>query len=120
MNFIDVFVQIQGDTHPDCDTTMMNCSRCDCPADLHEVDEVENERERGNDAFSLKDYDKAICHYTRAIELNNVDWRLCSNRSRCYSAKKWYSQALSDAERACLLDDSNFKVCLLVYIYHIS
>ena len=101
---------MQGDVHPDCDTGMMNCSRCGCGADSHEIDEVGNERERGNDAVALEHYDTAIIHYSRAIEFNSVDWRLWSNRSKCYSAKHWYPQALSDAERACLLNPNSYKV----------
>lgn len=107
---------LQADTHPDCDTKIMNCSRCGCPSESHEIDEVENERERGNDAVALENYDAAIVHYTRAIELNKVDWRLWSNRSKCYSAKRWYSQALMDAERACLLSNENYKVCAFLMV----
>lgn len=98
----------------------MNCSRCGCSPDCHEIDEVENERERGNDAVALENYDLAIIHYSRALELNNVDWRIWSNRSKCYSAKRWFSQAFSDAERACLLDNENYKVCIEIgdiYLY---
>lgn len=105
-----VSLLMQGDVHPDCDTGMMNCSRCGCGADSHEIDEVGNEREHGNDAVALENYDTAIIHYSRAIELNSVDWRLWSNRSKCYSAKHWYPQALSDAERACLLNPNSYKV----------
>jgi tetratricopeptide (TPR) repeat protein len=97
--------------HPDCNTTLLDCSRCGCPAESHEVDAVETARERGHDALALQQTDDAIGCYTEAIESSHgVDWRLFSNRSLCYLRKRWYAQALIDAEKACALNPGEFKV----------
>lgn len=45
-------------------------------------------------------WDGAILHYSRAIDLCPVDATLLSNRAAAYLQKRWYSQALSDADRA--------------------
>ncbi len=58
---------------------------------------------KGNAAFSAKNFDEAIGHYTQAIEAatdNTADavHVLYSNRSACYSGLKQWEKALEDAE----------------------
>lgn len=67
------------------------------------VVEHENERELGNDAFALKQYDTAILHYSKAIQVNSTNALLYSNRSAAYLLKGWPEQALKDAESALAL-----------------
>lgn len=67
------------------------------------VVEHENERELGNDAFALKQYDTAILHYSKAIQANSTNALLYSNRSAAYLLKGWPEQALTDAESALAL-----------------
>ena len=96
--------------HPDNDPSIMDCSRCGCPNTSHEEIRHETERELGNDAFVLEQWDKAIAHYSAAIDMYSVDAKLWSNRSGAYAAKRWYPQALSDAEHACSLKPAWYKV----------
>lgn len=96
--------------HPDCDPSIMNCSRCSCAADQHEIDVAATERENGNDAVAIGDYDSAIMHYSKALEVNPVDPKIWSNRSKCYCAKRWWSQALYDANRGISLDPTWYKL----------
>lgn len=96
--------------HPDCDPSIMNCSRCSCAADQHEIDVAATERENGNDAVAIGDYDSAIVHYSKALEVNPVDPKIWSNRSKCYCAKRWWSQALYDANRGVSLDPTWYKL----------
>ena len=94
----------QGRKHPDNDITVINCSRCGCPPEAHEVLAHENERELGNDAFALGQWDAAIQHYSLALQhCGSSDAILCSNRSAAYLAKSWGDQALLDADRALAL-----------------
>lgn len=41
-------------------------------------------KELGTKAFTAKDYDTAIKHFTEAIKENPQDHTLYSNRSACY------------------------------------
>lgn len=49
----------------------------------------EQAREQGNDAFALGDYDAAVAHYSRALQLRPSDAALWSNRAAAYLAKGW-------------------------------
>eukprot|EP00889_Picochlorum_renovo_P002623 jgi/Picre1/29653/NNA_005036.t1 len=108
----DKYYRKGGDAqlHPDCDPSIMNCSRCSCAADQHEVDVAATERENGNDAVAIGDYDSAIVHYSKALEVNPVDPKIWSNRSKCYCSKRWWSQALYDANRGVSLDPTWYKL----------
>ena len=105
-----VFLQEDAAVHPDCDPSIMNCSRCSCAADQHEIDVAATERENGNDAVAIGDYDSAIVHYSKALEVNPVDAKIWSNRSKCYCSKRWWSQALYDANRGICLDPNWHKI----------
>lgn len=51
---------------------------------------VKQERELGNDAFALGQYDAAIAHYARALHIcGAADATLFSNRAAAYLAKGW-------------------------------
>jgi len=90
--------------------SILNCSRCGCANESHLENRHETEREWGNDAFSLEEWDTAIRHYSKSIEECRVDARNWSNRSACYAKKGWYEQALYDAEHACSLQPEWYKV----------
>lgn len=96
-------------THPDCNLSLLDCSRCSCPAEAHSVDVAATARERGNDAMSLGEYDSAIAFYTEAVTHDARDWRTWSNRSLCYKRKAWYAQAALDADKEVALDPEYFK-----------
>ena len=95
---------VKAGVHPHCDVTLTNCSRCGCASSEHEVDECADWRERGNDAYEREAYEEAVRCFTRAIDAGPGDARSFSNRSACFMKMKRYSQALSDAERAVILD----------------
>lgn len=98
-----------GKKHPDNDPTLTYCSRCGCPPEAHDIVPHETEKELGTDCFALHQWDAAILHYTRAIEMHPVDPTLWTNRSAAYLAKGWHSQALHDAERALALRPTWFR-----------
>jgi tetratricopeptide (TPR) repeat protein len=95
--------------HPDNDPSITYCSRCGCPPDSHEIVVWENEKELAADAYSLHQWDSAVIHYTRAIDLHPVDATLWTNRSATYLAKGWYEQALHDAAHAVSLRPEWFR-----------
>ncbi|CAG8525898.1 18364_t:CDS:10, partial [Racocetra fulgida] len=53
----------------------------------------------GNQAFSAKEYEKAIECFSKAIELDPSNHVLYSNRSASYSSLKKYDKALEDANK---------------------
>lgn len=53
----------------------------------------------GNKAIAAKDFDAAIEHFTKAIELTPENHILYSNRSAAYASKKDWDNALNDAEK---------------------
>ena len=53
----------------------------------------------GNAEFKLKNFEKAIEHYTKAIELDDTNHVFFSNRSGCYTSLKKWSESLQDAEK---------------------
>jgi stress-induced-phosphoprotein 1 len=53
------------------------------------------EKALGNDQFKVGNYDQAIVHFSKAIELGATHV-LYSNRSACYCGLKQWDQALSD------------------------
>jgi len=54
---------------------------------------------KGNAAFSAKQYQDAIGHFTEAIAHDPTDHVFFSNRSACYSSVEKYSEALEDANQ---------------------
>lgn len=53
----------------------------------------------GNKAIAAKNFDEAIEHFTKAIELTPENHILYSNRSAAYASKKDWDHALADAEK---------------------
>lgn len=56
-------------------------------------------KNKGNEAFTLKNYNEAISHFSKAIDLDPSNHVLYSNRSGCYAALHQYDKALKDAEK---------------------
>jgi len=85
----------------------------------------------GNDAFRAGDYAKAVVEYTAAIEADDQDYVLFSNRAASYSKLKESKKALADSEEcirlnrtwpkgyarkaAALYDSGSFKVAMEMY-----
>jgi len=57
------------------------------------------QKELGTKAFTAKEFDKAIEHFTNAISESPEDHTLYSNRSACYYNKNEFTKALEDAEK---------------------
>jgi tetratricopeptide (TPR) repeat protein len=57
----------------------------------------------GNKAFSAKDYDRAIDLFSKAINLDQNNFVLWSNRSAAKAGKRDWDGALADAEQVCTL-----------------
>jgi len=63
-------------------------------ADQQKASEAKN---RGNSAFQNKKYDEAIAAFTEAIQYDQSNHVLYSNRSAAYASKEDYQHALEDA-----------------------
>jgi stress-induced-phosphoprotein 1 len=55
----------------------------------------------GNKAFSAKDYDRAIDLFSKALDLDQSNFVLWSNRSAAKAGKRDYDGALADADQVC-------------------
>ena len=60
---------------------------------------VEELKKQGNAAFSAHDYKRAIELYTEAIDLDDQNYTLYSNRSGAYCGSEKYKQAELDARK---------------------
>ncbi|GBC09925.1 hypothetical protein RclHR1_09200010 [Rhizophagus clarus] len=60
---------------------------------------AEEFKTQGNEAFTAKNYEKAIELFTKAIELDPANHVLYSNRSACYASLKQYDKALENANK---------------------
>ncbi|TFY76489.1 hypothetical protein EWM64_g7521 [Hericium alpestre] len=60
----------------------------------------------GNKAFSAKDYDRAIELFSKALELDQSNFVLWSNRSAAKAGKRDYEAALEDAEQCIKVNPS--------------
>jgi DnaJ family protein C protein 7 len=66
-------------------------------------------KNRGNQLFQAKEYDRSIAEYTRAIEANPKEPSLYSNRSAAYLLCKRYAPAMEDAAKCLELDPMYVK-----------
>lgn len=66
-------------------------------------------KELGNKAFTAKEFDEAIKHYSNAIKLDPNNHVFFSNRSASYASKKQYTEAISDAKQCIKLEPSFIK-----------
>ncbi|KAF0358385.1 stress-inducible protein [Gigaspora margarita] len=60
---------------------------------------AEEYKTKGNQAFSAKEYEKAIEFFSKAIDVDPSNHVLYSNRSASYSSLKQYDKALEDANK---------------------
>ncbi|XP_043279464.1 tetratricopeptide repeat protein 12-like [Venturia canescens] len=65
-----------------------------------------------NGAFGLKDYEKAITYYSKAVEQRKDSALLWNNRALSYMRLGLYETALSDLEWALKVNDANIKALL--------
>ena len=65
-------------------------------------------KDEGNKAFKSGDYNQAIEHYTKAIELDSTNPTYYSNRSGAQFNLGKFQDALNDAQK-CIEVDPNFQ-----------
>ncbi|XP_059640029.1 hsp70-Hsp90 organizing protein 3-like [Cornus florida] len=58
------------------------------------------EKEAGNAAYKKKDFDTAIQHYSKAIELNDEDISFLTNRAAVYLEMGKYEDCIKDCDKA--------------------
>ncbi|KAJ6849537.1 hsp70-Hsp90 organizing protein 2-like [Iris pallida] len=62
--------------------------------------EAQKEKELGNAAYKKKDFDKAISHYSKALELDDEDISFLTNRAAVYLEMGKYEDCIKDCEKA--------------------
>lgn len=85
----------------------VNYLKMDDPSKLN--GDYETLKNKGNDSFKAKDYEKAITYYTSAIKEKDDEAIAYSNRAICYIYLKQYFHAIKDCDRALELDSSLTK-----------
>mmetsp|Transcript_93088 Transcript_93088/g.260320 ORF Transcript_93088/g.260320 Transcript_93088/m.260320 type:complete len:254 (+) Transcript_93088:155-916(+) len=69
----------------------------------------EEHKELGNKAFAEKDFERAINHYTKAIQLDPKNHVFFSNRSACYAGLEEWAKAVEDSKECIRLDPKFVK-----------
>ncbi|ONK55966.1 uncharacterized protein A4U43_C10F2770 [Asparagus officinalis] len=62
--------------------------------------EAQKEKEAGNAAYKKKDFDKAIEHYSKALELDDEDISFLTNRAAVYLEMGKYEDCIKDCDKA--------------------
>ena len=75
-------------------------------------------KKKGNEAFANQNYDDAIKFFTEAIQIDEKNHILYSNRSAAYAGKGLYQEALKDAEKCIELNPQFIKVFLIFIPTH--
>jgi stress-induced-phosphoprotein 1 len=63
-------------------------------------DEAQKEKEAGNSAYKKKDFETAIHHYTKAIELNDEDISFLTNRAAVFLEMGKFEECIKDCDKA--------------------
>ncbi|XP_076914856.1 hsp70-Hsp90 organizing protein 3-like [Bidens hawaiensis] len=62
--------------------------------------QAQKEKEAGIAAYKKKDFETAIAHYTKAIELDDADISFLTNRAAVYLEMGKYDECIKDCEKA--------------------
>ncbi|GLC51021.1 hypothetical protein PLESTB_000457400 [Pleodorina starrii] len=62
--------------------------------------EAQREKEAGNEAYKKKDFEAAISHYNRALELYDGDMTFLTNRAAVYFEQGKYEECIADCDAA--------------------
>ncbi|KAG6634257.1 hypothetical protein I3843_12G104800 [Carya illinoinensis] len=62
--------------------------------------QAQTEKELGNAAYKKKDFDTAIAHYTKAMELDDEDVSYITNRAATYLEMGQYEECIEDCDKA--------------------
>uniref|UniRef100_A0A1J3IQJ2 Hsp70-Hsp90 organizing protein 3 n=1 Tax=Noccaea caerulescens TaxID=107243 RepID=A0A1J3IQJ2_NOCCA len=63
-------------------------------------EKAQKEKEQGNAAYKKKDFEKAIEHYTKAMELDDEDISYLTNRAAVYLEMGKYEECIEDCDKA--------------------
>ncbi|XP_057811267.1 hsp70-Hsp90 organizing protein 1-like [Salvia miltiorrhiza] len=63
-------------------------------------EQAQKEKEAGNAAYKKKDFETAIQHYTKAIELDDADISFLTNRAAVYLEMGKFEDCIKDCEKA--------------------
>jgi len=83
-----------------------------------DVEGALKEKELGNQAYKKKDFQTAINHYTKAIELNNTELTFHNNLAAVYFEMKEYDKTIKECETAIEVGRENradFKLIAKAY-----
>lgn len=61
---------------------------------------AQKEKEAGNAAYKKKDFETAIHHYTKAVELDDEDISFLTNRAAVYLEMQKYEECIKDCDKA--------------------
>ncbi|MED6106862.1 DNA binding protein [Stylosanthes scabra] len=62
--------------------------------------EAQKEKEAGNAAYKKKEFDRAIYHYSKALELDDEDISYLTNRAAVYLEMGKYEECIKDCDKA--------------------
>jgi stress-induced-phosphoprotein 1 len=62
--------------------------------------QAEAEKEKGNEAYKKKDFETAINHYNKAIEIDPVNMTYYTNRAAVYFEQKRWEDCIKECEKA--------------------
>ncbi|XP_076899678.1 translocon at the outer membrane of chloroplasts 64-like [Bidens hawaiensis] len=82
------------------------------PNDISKEAAAETAKEKGNAAFKVKNWPKAIVFYTEAIKLNSNTATYFNNRAAAYLELRSFKLAEEDCTKAINLDKKNVKAYL--------
>ena len=71
--------------------------------------EAQREKELGNAAYKKKDFETAIQHYTKVMDLDDDDIFYITNRAACYTNLGAFPEGLKDVNKCIELDPSFTK-----------
>uniref|UniRef100_A0A3P9I0M5 Translocase of outer mitochondrial membrane 34 n=1 Tax=Oryzias latipes TaxID=8090 RepID=A0A3P9I0M5_ORYLA len=66
-------------------------------------------KEEGNALVKKGDYRKAIDKYTQSLQHNPTEVTTYTNRALCYLSVKQFQEAISDCDKALMIDSGNIK-----------
>lgn len=71
------------------------------------VSEPEQEKQKGNEAYIKKEFETALIHYNKAIELNPLELIYYNNKAAVYIEQKNFKEALNTVDHALKIMEEN-------------
>ena len=67
---------------------------------IQKIKDAEAEKNKGNEFYKKKDFNNAIAHYDKAIELNPSEVNYLNNKAAVYFEMKDYSKCIEQCDQA--------------------